>query len=106
MTTQFYFRIWVVICGLSFVYGYVRRINLGDDYISWDLRILEYSTNYNWFDKIVTSIYGLISFGEEGLLFRLSWGISTMIVIGLSTLLLGVALKWVKDSADSKGQSS
>lgn len=104
MNTKFYFRIWVVILGLSFVYGYVRRITLtlGDDFETNFLLRKGLIPNYNWFDKIVFSIYEVISLGNEGVAVRVTWGLSTMIVIGLSTLLLGVALKWVKDSIDSK----
>jgi hypothetical protein len=103
MNTKFYFRVWVVISGLSFVYGYVRRINLGDEYLARLLNDTNSVNNYNWFDKIVRSINELIAFGNDELAFRITWGLSTMIVIGLSSLLLGLALKWVKNSIGLKG---
>jgi hypothetical protein len=103
MSTKFYFRIWVVICGLAFAYGYVRRITLGDDLLYFFISGPQGTKYYNWFDNIVNSIYGQISLGEEGLPFRISWGLSTLIVVGLSTLLLGLAIKWIRDSIDSKG---
>ena len=105
MNTKFYFRIWVVICGLSFAYGYVRRITFGDDFESNFLLRMGLSPNYNWFDKIVFSIYEVISWSNGGLAVRVCWGLSTMIIIGLSSLLLGLALQWVKNSISSKSHS-
>jgi len=102
MSTKFFFRIWVVICGLAFAYGYVRATSIGD--VDIDLYRLNVITFNNWFDKIVYSINQLTSLGQDSSLgFRITWGISTLILIGLSTLLLGLAVKWVRDSIDSKG---
>jgi hypothetical protein len=107
MNKKFYFRIWVVICGFAFAYGYVRRITLGEIKYPWEEpaqhpEIFEY---YNWFDKIVGSIEHSISFGYHGLAFRITWGISTLIVVGLITLLLGLAIKWVRDSLPKNEKS-
>jgi len=106
MSTKFYFRIWVVIYGLAFAFGYVRRISLGDDVgLEFLFSGPKGTKYYNWFDKIINSVNELISLGDDGFLFRISWGLSTFIVVGLSTLIIGLAIKWVKDSIYSKDQS-
>jgi hypothetical protein len=111
MSTKFFFRIWIVICGLAFCYGYVRRITLGElqskPNYSWEISEQKSGLfdHYNWFDKIIGSIEDLISFGHYGLAFRITWGVSTLIVVGLSALILGLAFKWVRDSIPTNEKS-